>query len=84
MKFNCGPTHEEKQELRKIEEAKLKEWHPFFAVTPKRVGSYDCRFLEWIERKGETYIGYQVSPCFPYAFKVTKWRWEYRAKGGQG
>ena len=81
MKFNCGPTWEEKQELRKIEEAKLKEWHPFFAIIPKRVGSHDCRCFEWIERKGVKHEGFW---CSAANYIPSWWIWEYRAKGGQG
>lgn len=45
MKFNCGPTWQEKK-LAKM------EWHPYFAWLPKRVGHRDCRWLETIERRG--------------------------------
>lgn len=79
MKFNCGPTWEEKWDK---EKTLLRDWHLFFAIIPRRVGERDCRWLEWIERKGETYQDYALPPAPP--FKVTKWRWEYRAKGGQG
>jgi hypothetical protein len=45
MKFNCGPTPQEKHEAKQ-------DWHPWFAWCPVRVGSGDCRWLETVERKG--------------------------------
>lgn len=45
MKFNCGPTWEEKK-------AALEQWHPWFAWKPVRVGKRDCRWLETVNRKG--------------------------------
>ena len=63
MKFDCGPTWAEKRE-------RLKNWHPFFAIWPRRVGSRDCRCFEWIERKG----------TFSLVRMHSFWRWEYRAK----
>ena len=44
MKCNCGPTRKEK-------EAKLEQWHDFFTIFPRRVGSHDCRMLETIQRR---------------------------------
>jgi hypothetical protein len=52
MKFNCGPTKEERKEERK---ARLSDWHRFFCIWPRRVGYRDCRWLEWIERKRGEY-----------------------------
>lgn len=63
MKFNCGPTTEERREY-------LANWHPFFAVLPRRVGSHDCRWFEWIERKGSYIIGRSG----------VWWNWKYRAR----
>jgi hypothetical protein len=65
MKFNCGPTWQEKREL----EA---SWHPWFAWYPVRVGSHDCRWLEVIERKG-TWNGSR------YNYAGCGLHWEYRA-----
>lgn len=61
MKFNCGPTWAEKK-------AHLEEWHPYFAWLPVRVVSRDCRWLEWVMRKGKWRPAYYAS-C---------WEWEYR------
>ena len=63
MKFNCGPTWAEKKEY-------LEEWHPHFAWWPIRVGSRDCRWLEWVMRQGTWRPNYYRS-C---------WTWEYRAR----
>jgi hypothetical protein len=58
MRFNCGPTEDEKQALRIAKKAKqirdsIKDvgvWKPWFAWYPVRVASRDCRWLEWVER----------------------------------
>ena len=60
MKFNCGETWDEK-------EKRLKDWHLWFAWRPVRVGSHDCRWWEWVERKGRHYM----RAC---------WFWDYRAR----
>jgi len=46
MKLDCGLTFNEKI-------AAWKEWHPWFAWRPVRVGHRDCRWLEWVERRRE-------------------------------
>lgn len=65
MRWDCGPSPAERF-------AALLEWHPFFALWPRRVGSHDCRWLEWIERKG-TFDAEMAQ--FGMA-----WDWEYRAR----
>lgn len=46
MRFNCGPTPEEKREA-------LQKWHKWFALLPRRLTeSRECVCLEFIERKG--------------------------------
>lgn len=57
MKWDCGPDLDERYR-------RLEQWHRWFAWRPVRVASHDCRWLEWIERKGTFYF---------------EWRWEYRA-----
>lgn len=69
MKFDCGPTWREKRNARK-------EWHRWFALLPRRVGSHDCRWFEYIERKGHTYMG--LSAGAPLPLPVEKWDYEYR------
>lgn len=64
MKFNCGPTSQEKHQAKH-------EWHDIFALLPTRVGDRDCRWLEIIQRKG---IYYNPRPGCAW------WEWEYRAK----
>lgn len=63
MKFNCGPTRGEKVKI-------LEDWHLHFAWLPVRVGPRDCRWLEWVIRKGTWKLRYMQS-C---------WDWEYRAR----
>ncbi len=46
MKFNCGPTREEKIAAKQL-------WHSWFAWFPVRVASGDCRWLELIERRSD-------------------------------
>lgn len=72
MKFNCGPTEEEKREYARQlyleRQAAAEEWHPWFAWFPVQVGSNDCRWLEVVERRQQ------------YNFKTIKAGeyWEYR------
>lgn len=80
MKFNCGPTWEEKQEAEKREQERLSDWHDFYAIIPRQVGSHDCRCFETIERKGEWHKGFWCGVHYLPGW----WNWEYRAKGGQG
>ncbi len=68
MRFNCGPTWAE-------QEAISKDWHPFFAIWPRRVGSNDCRSFEWIERR-KVYKSERRPP--PYA--GYSYEWLYRAR----
>lgn len=44
MKFNCGRSWEEKAEA-------IMKWHRWFAWFPVTVGSKDCRWLEYVERR---------------------------------
>ena len=64
MRFDCGPTWAERR-------AAKEQWHRFFAVFPRRLGSHDCRWMEWIERKGEVHCG----------LHGVWWTYEYRAVG---
>jgi len=45
MKWDCGPTYSEWYEARQ-------KWHLWFAWHPVRIGSHDCRWLEYLWRKG--------------------------------
>ena len=75
MKFNCGPTAAERYDAAQAELALLSEWHPWFAWAPVRVSSGDCRWLEWIERKANTYRQHgQLIQC------VYHDPWKYRAR----
>lgn len=63
MRFDCGETYEEW-------EARLSDWHPWFAWHPVRLGSHDCRWLETVMRKGTIY----GCPGDYY------WVWKYKAE----
>ena len=67
MKFNCGPTLWYRLERRR---RYLSDWHPFFALFPKRISDTECIWLETIERKGER-VGRRRS----------HWYWSYRKVG---
>jgi hypothetical protein len=57
MKFDCGETTAEWGERRS-------KWHKRYAWYPVRVGSHDCRWLEYVERRSIWSWEYH--------------RWEYR------
>jgi hypothetical protein len=61
MKLNCGPSLYERRLAKQ-------EWHRFFTLWPRRVGPGDCRWLEYIERKGRCLSG----------FGHDLWDWKYR------
>jgi len=69
MKFNCGPTRNERKaasKYRAVQEKRLMmEWHSWFAWFPVHVASGDCRWLERIERR----------------FMYCEVRWEYGFRG---
>ena len=46
MKFDCGLTYSEKRDA-------LRKWHMAFAWLPVRMGSRDCRWLEYYWRRLE-------------------------------
>lgn len=63
MKLNCGPTEQErKQEARD----RYCHWHRWFAWFPVRVGSRDCRWLEFVDRRarfvGDVFM-FENAPC---------------------
>lgn len=62
MRFNCGPSSEER-------DRRKQEWHLWFAWRPVRVASGECRWLEYVERKGSFWCTYSGSG----------WDYEYRA-----
>lgn len=61
MKFNCGETLAEKKQ-------RLGQWHRWFAWRPVRVGEKECRWLEYVERKGRYYA----------SIRDGTWFWDYR------
>ena len=68
MKINCGPT---RTQARIAKRERLSNWHPFFAIWPRRVWWNDCRWMEAIERRGR----------WSRTWDEFVWVWEYRAKG---
>ena len=72
MKFDCGASAEQKWEAKKN---KLKEWHKWFAWYPVRVCHNECRWLEWVHRRGEYLFNRQSI--------TTEWEWEYKPIEGQ-
>lgn len=56
VKWDCGPARQERYESYHNWRA---NWHRWFAWRPVRVGSHDCRWLEWVERKSRYECGYE-------------------------
>lgn len=70
MKFDCGLPLDERKAFRDAAERKrLSQWHPFFALLPRRLGATECVWLEWIRRKGQYYDN---------GYHGGEWRFEYR------
>lgn len=56
MKFNCRKLTGETEALRRLERRQaLQEWHKVFAWWPILVDDNDCRWLEWVERRYNTF-----------------------------
>ena len=66
MKFNCDETMVERY-ARKMQ--RKMDWHCKFAWWPVRVGVNDCRWLEYVSRKGTPYSGWDG----------IEWTYEYKA-----
>lgn len=58
MKFDCDKRHD-----------RLTDWHRWFAWYSVRIGKNDCRWFEYVERKGKN----EFSGMSSY------WSWEYKA-----
>lgn len=76
MKFNCGISLKERITAR---DEQRRTWHKWFALIPRRVSAGECRWLEYIERKGETYL-LVYGGAIGGNRKVKKWRYEYRVQ----
>ena len=61
MKFDCGLSRDEKIKNKK-------KWRRWFAWHPVRIDNHDCRWLEYVERKG----------VFWTCFSGEGWDYEYR------
>jgi hypothetical protein len=62
MKFDCGETWPEAK-------ARKEKWHRFFCLFPRKIADHDCRWLEYVERRGVW--------CESWA--DASWDWRYRA-----
>jgi hypothetical protein len=62
MRFDCGETWAEKK-------ARLGQWHRKFLWWPTKLADHDCRWLEYVERRG-TYESWSEG---------SYWNWEYRS-----
>ena len=69
MKFNCGKAEDKNLNHKD----RLKKWHSHFAWWPVTVGDYDCRWLEFVERR---YPGAWIGPISKNLYKEEP---EYRA-----
>lgn len=70
MRFNCGLTAAEKYEAKV---RKKQDWHLKFAWWPVRVGKNDCRWFEYVDRRGHLnawwdgiYWTYEYRPATSY------------------
>ena len=81
MKINCGPGKDLARALRRQKARellpKLKEWHDFFALLPRRIDDYDCRWMETIQRRFPDAFVYCNDSYISY---IETDRAEYRAK----
>lgn len=68
MRFKCGPPAHVKAARR---EAALREWHPWFALRPVRIGD-ECVWLETIERRAHYVEGGWHEAGY--------WRFEFRLR----
>ena len=74
MKFNCGKrTYAQRKKAR---QKALKHWHKWFAWYPVRLGEHDCRWLEFVQRRGSIKIGYVMET--EYCSEIKIWYWRYK------
>ena len=87
MIFSCGETNGARAERQQAEYSawleKHSQWHPCFALWPRRIavlnGKKVCAWMEIVERKGE----WRNSKCHNidgYSYDGQVWGWEYRRK----
>ena len=67
---------------------KLTTWHRWFAWHPVRVGHKDCRWLEYVERKGRcpnlSYDDKEIAKGFePFMVEIWGFRWEWKYRPAQ-
>lgn len=71
MRVNCGDC----RTVREVKETeRIKRWHPFFCIWPRRMTysdiENDCRVFEKVLRRGTWHRGYFDVP--------SHWTWEYK------
>lgn len=71
MKFDCGKRSRSQHVTSRHRALRL--WHRWFAWYPVRIGQHDCRWLEFVQRKG-TYKEY-----YDFDGYGSFWIWEYKA-----
>lgn len=50
MRFNCGPTAEEKELIKATKKVEyLKNWHKQFIILPLRLNKNECLCFEWVQ-----------------------------------
>lgn len=63
MKFNCGPTQDERRQAARDV---FCVWHRWFAWFPVRIAHGDCRWLEFVERRAQFVVEghiFEFAPC---------------------
>lgn len=63
MKFDCGPSWEEKQ-------AQMGAWNRWFAWRPVYLGTHDCRWLEHVMRRAEYRLDYSGGGWWVYEYRA--------------
>jgi hypothetical protein len=74
MRFKCALTKLEKERLKQTKIDHLCHWHKWFAWYPVTVGEFDCRWLEWVDRKGKP----QYHLDSAHDVVSISWEWEYK------
>ena len=75
MKYDCDSRRLRREAKAAERLARMKDWHPFFALFPIRVAPHDCRWLETVEEKWVPYMW-----C---GHETGRYHYEYRAHAGR-
>ena len=75
MIINCGIPRDERRALKaKAAHEYLSQWHPFFALWPRRIGPERCVWLEWIQRKGTWCEGWYYGGQWEFKYRLARLR----------